>query len=57
MSFDFKKIFGTSVFCKNTLKKYSNHRVYQNFIKALAEDTKEIVDLDLANEIAHAMKT
>jgi glutamine synthetase type III len=57
MGFDFKNKFGINVFSKKTLEKYTSKSVYQNFLNALSDDNKEIVDLNLANKIAEAMKT
>jgi glutamine synthetase type III len=50
------EIFGKNVFSKKTLQEYVTKEVYEKFVKAISEDTKEILDIDLANEIANAMK-
>lgn len=51
-----ENIFGCNAFGKKTLEKYSNKKVYQEFLNALSDQTKEIVDIELANKIADAMK-
>jgi glutamine synthetase type III len=56
MKIELDKIFGENVFSKHVLKKYIGSRSYNKFIKAIDLETKEILDSDLANEIANAMK-
>jgi glutamine synthetase type III len=52
-----EKIFGCNTFGKKTLEQYTSKKVYHEFLNALSDDTKEIVDINLANKIADAMKT
>lgn len=56
MNINLEKTFCINVFGKKTLEKYTNKKVYKEFLNALSEDTKEIVDINLANKIANAMK-
>lgn len=51
-----EKIFGNNAFGKKTLEKYTSKKIYREFLNALSDETKEIVDINLANKIADAMK-
>jgi glutamine synthetase type III len=53
---DIPKIFGENVFNKEQMLKYLGDDTYQKYRRAVRNDEKEIIDLDLANKIADGMK-
>jgi glutamine synthetase len=53
---DVPKIYGELVFTDEQLQKRIPKKVYEQFKNSLKDDQKEILNLDLANKIADAMK-
>jgi glutamine synthetase type III len=50
------KIYGELVFSDTELKKRIPAATYEQFKKSLKDDQKEILNIDIANKIAKAMK-
>jgi glutamine synthetase len=50
------QIYAQCVFTDEELKKRVPKKIYQDFRKSLKDDQKEILNLELANHIANAMK-
>jgi glutamine synthetase len=53
---DITKIYGELVFNDQQMLKYLGKSVFTTFKSAIADDSKEILNLELANKIADSMR-
>jgi glutamine synthetase type III len=53
---DIKKIYGELVFTEKQMIKYLGNSTYKRFQSAIADGSKEILNLELADKIANGMK-
>ncbi|GHU48995.1 hypothetical protein FACS1894218_7160 [Bacilli bacterium] len=53
---DITKIYGELVFTEKKMLKYLGAATYKRFKSAIADGSKEILNLELANKIADGMK-
>jgi glutamine synthetase type III len=56
LNIDISKMYNELVFTDEELKKRLPKHVFEHFKKSLKDHQKEIINLDLANQIANAMK-